>query len=149
LGRDEGRKDLGLLAAPLSQAIDAACEQINMCHAHLSKRVAELAELFTETVLRHRPSEFTRGYLARLEETLSRIDAGSVVVYVAPSLLAQASDALTARSSTMVVQVEADDRLSEGEFRVQADWADAEGTFVRFFDAARDALALYMAEEAP
>jgi flagellar biosynthesis/type III secretory pathway protein FliH len=148
-GRALGRQELALLAEPLSTAIDLCCERIVAAHRDLARRTAELADLYATTVLRHATGEFVRGHLLRLEETLAALDEGSVEVRVPPALVDQTEQAMAHRSSKMAVLVVGDPALGDGEFRVRAEWADAEGTFERFVEAAREALALYMADEAP
>jgi hypothetical protein len=86
--------------------------------------------------------------LVRLGEALRAFDADPLEISVAPSDVADVVDAISARSTDASrITVIGEASLSPGEFLIHSAWADAVGTFDRYFAAARDALERAVAGE--
>ncbi len=148
-GRQDGRRDMSHVGDEIARALERCRAEIAAASAALSNRTVEIAELFVETVLRHRPDTATAGLLARVREALEAIDEGAIDLFVHPDLVTPVSDALAGHGvATGPVSVCPDESLALGEFRLRAGWASADATWDSYVRAARDALALFVAEAA-
>jgi flagellar biosynthesis/type III secretory pathway protein FliH len=147
-GNIEGRLDVTGLEAQLGEATDRCLAAIDAASEKMTVRVLEVAELFVTTALRHLPEARTAGLLVRLGEALRAFDADPLEVSVAPSDVADVVDAISARSSDASrISVIGEPSLRPGEFLIHSAWADAVGTFDRYFAAARDAMERAVAGE--
>lgn len=143
-GRDSGRLDLLIVGGHIDRCIDAVDEASEA----LSRRVLEVAELFVTTVLRHIPEARTAGLLIRLAEVLTTFDPGNICLSVHPDDAETAAECLLRRPPNgQHVSVLTDRNLAPGEFRLNSDWAQAEGTFDRYMAAAREALELHLSAD--
>lgn len=143
-GRATGRRELLVVDGQIDRCIAA----IDAASTDLTRRVLQVAELFVTTVLRHLPEARTAGLLIRLGEVLATFDPGRIVLAVHPDDVAAAADALAARPATgQDVTVSGDPSLARGEFRLDSDWAQADGTFDRYLAAAREALELHLSAD--
>ena len=144
-GRSAGRRDLMLGESNLRSALDECMGAIESSLHQFNQRVIEVAELFVTTALRHIPEARTTGLLVRMGEVLATFDPGTVVVSVEPDAVTEVSEAFARRPPrSHSITVTADRTLATGEFRLQSEWADAEGTFQRYIEAAREAVELHL-----
>jgi len=147
-GRELGRRDLREMQAQLDAAVDRCVADVEAASAAMAARVLDVCELYVTTALRHVPDARTAGMLVRLGEVLQAFDPGALEVSVASDLVGELSAILAPRNTHGTsVKVVADPTLLPGEFRLQSEWADADGTFERYLAAARDALELHLSGE--
>ncbi|MCU1365068.1 MAG: hypothetical protein JWL72_1221 [Ilumatobacteraceae bacterium] len=143
-GRDSGRLDLLIIEGHVDRCMAAVAEAADA----MSRRVLEVAELFVTTTLRHVPEARTAGLLVRLGEVLASFDPGTITLTVHPDDAEIAADCIARRPPNgQNITVLSDRRLSPGEFRLNSDWAQAEGTFDRYIAAAREALELHLSAD--
>lgn len=151
-GYDEGfaigRHDLTAIAERVVHAAASCFEEVRVLHADLVERVIELAELYVRTVVRHVPDQSAQGVLRRIEEALAALEPGVLELQVEASLVAEMTTLFTAHESGSVVSVVAGAGLAPGEYRVRSEWAEVEGTWERYVDAAREAVGMFLAEQA-
>jgi len=143
-GRDSGRLDLLFVDDRIENCLTA----IETASDALNRRVLEIAELFVTTTLRHLPEARTAGLLVRLGEVLNSFDPGPIQLTVHPEDIGAATDAVARRQPNgQNITVSGDRTLARGEFRLTSDWAQADGTFDRYFAAAREALELHVSAD--
>jgi flagellar biosynthesis/type III secretory pathway protein FliH len=144
-GRELGRRDLREMEAQLLAAVDRCLAGMDAASSAMAARVLDVSELYVTTALRHIPDARTAGMLVRLGEVLQSFEPGALEVSAAPELVNELSEMLAPRNKHgMRVRVVADPDLLPGEFRLHSDWADADGTFQRYLDVARQALELHL-----
>jgi flagellar assembly protein FliH len=145
-GREQGRRELRELDAQLLDAVDRCIASVDAATEAMAGRVLDVSELFVTTALRHTPEAGTYGLLVRLGEVLRTFEPGPVELSVANDLVDDLQQIIAARSGHVDrVTVVGDHSLAPGEFRLHSEWADADGTFDRYLEAARDALELNVA----
>jgi flagellar biosynthesis/type III secretory pathway protein FliH len=141
-GRHAGRRDLLVIDGHIDRCLTAIAEASRA----MTQRVIEVAELFITTTLRHHPDARTTGLMVRVGEVLATFDPGAICLFVHPDDLAAATDAVAERSPNgQTLTVSSDSTLHPGEFRLSSEWADAEGTFDRYMEAAREAIEMHLA----
>jgi flagellar biosynthesis/type III secretory pathway protein FliH len=141
-GREAGRRDLMVIDGHIDRCLTAVAEASRA----MTQRVIEVAELLITTTLRHIPEARTAGLLVRIGEVLATFDPGPICLSVHPNDFATASDAIANRPPNgQTLTLANDHTLAPGEFRLSSEWADAEGTFERYIEAAREALEMHLA----
>lgn len=143
-GRAQGRRDLAHLADGLDSALATCITEIAAARRSLLARTMDVAELLVTTVLRHQPDTLTEGLLLRVRETIDGIDPGALELRVHPELVAPVR-ALVADGLPVPVTVAEDPSLALGEFRLHADWANADATWDHYLAAAHEAVAMHVA----
>jgi flagellar biosynthesis/type III secretory pathway protein FliH len=147
-GNVDGRVDVRGMEQQLGDATARCLIAIEQSTQQMTSRLLEIAELFVTTTLRHVPEARTAGLLVRLGEALRAFDADPLELSVSPTDVADVVDAIALRANDATrVTVMGDPTLAPGEFHIHSSWADAAGTFDRYFAAARDAMERSVAGE--
>lgn len=144
-GRAAGRTDMAHLSDELAAALADCLAAVAAARRDLLGRVMDVAELLVETVLRHQPDTATAGLLVRVREALDGIDPGPLTLLVHPSLVASVESIVTGGAFNVPVDVGGDRSLQLGEFRLHAEWANADATWEHYLEAAREAVAMHVA----
>jgi hypothetical protein len=79
-GREQGRRDHLIVGGEIDRCIAAVQASL----AATNERLAQIAELFVTTTLRHCPDIRTAGLLVRLREVLDALDPGVITIHVHP-----------------------------------------------------------------
>lgn len=152
VGYDEGyatgRHDLAAVADRVVGAATRCFEELRVLHADLVTRVVELAELYVRAVVRHTPDAAAAGMLRRIEEALVALEPGRLELHVEAEVVEELARLFVGHDSGSVIDVVAGSGLAPGEYRVRSDWAEVEGTWDRYLEAAQEAVSLYVAERA-
>jgi flagellar biosynthesis/type III secretory pathway protein FliH len=147
---DRGRRDLRQMEAELADATARCLAAVEAARKLMVRRSLEIAQLFVTTTLRHLPEAGVTGMLVRLGEVLRTFEPGPLELAVSPALVGDVEAIIAARNEygehTVVV---GDESLAPGEFRLRSEWADAEGTFERYMQAARNALEMTVVDDRP
>lgn len=140
-GVAEGRSDVRAMEQQLRHAVERCIDAVDAASEQLATQVLDIAELFVTSVLRHVPEARTAGMLVRLGEVLRTFDTDPLEVFVAPDDVPDVAEVIAGQPKLAPrVSVVGDPMLLRGEFRLHSAWADAQGTFDRYFAAARDAV---------
>jgi flagellar biosynthesis/type III secretory pathway protein FliH len=145
-GYERGRRDLDAVADRTVQAAHRCFDEVRRLHTQLVARTIELADLYVRTVIRTAPDASAHGMLARIEEALTQLEPGELELAVEPSVLEELTALFAAADHAMPIRVTAGDGLTAGEYRIRTDWAEADGTWDRYIEAAREAMTMYVVE---
>ncbi|MBI4885057.1 MAG: hypothetical protein HY826_13485 [Actinobacteria bacterium] len=140
---ENSRRELGNMETKLIDAVDRCLAAVNAATETMCGRLLDVAELFVTTALRHAPEAGTAGMLVRVGEVLRAFEPGAMELSVAFDLVDDVAAIMASRGDCggRVVVSGASD-LVPGEFRLHSEWADADGTFDRYLEAARTAFEL-------
>ncbi len=147
-GRVAGRSELTLVADRVVHAATACFDDIRVLHSDLVERVVELAELYVQTVVRHMPDDTVAGLLQRIEEALAAVEPGMLELQVEAEHVEAMAALFAVHESGSVITVVAGRNLAPGEYRVRSEWAEVDGTWDRYLEAAREAIGMHLAERA-
>lgn len=148
-GHESGRLDAEPVTRAITHAITTCAAEVTRAKNEIDTHILQIAEMYVTTVLRHVPDARTNGLLIRIAEAIDAVDTGPIVVSVRSDMVERISAMIGSATGQTNVVVAADDSLSFGEFRLRTEWAEAEGTWDRYLDAARTAIEMYIAEQQP
>lgn len=145
-GFTRGRSELDAVADRVVHAAARCHDEVRRLHTHLVERVIDLSDLYVRTVVRERPDASARGMLARIEEALGQLEPGQLELAVEPGVVDELSELFAKADHQMAVAVVPDEALAPGEYRLRTEWAEADGTWERYVEAAREAMTMYLVE---
>ncbi len=147
-GKEEGyrlgRDELRAIESSLRTATLSCIEQVRAAHSSLIDRVVELSELYVMTVVRDLPDAAAAGLLARMSEAMRALEPAALELAVPAGDVDDVVRLLADHPDGELLTVVAAAGLRPGEFRLRGEYADVDGCWERYLDAAREAISLYL-----
>lgn len=145
-GFTAGRDELTAIAASLREATATCIGEVRAAHRELVERIVELAELYAVTVARRLPDPSARGLLDRVAEALGVVEPAALELAVPPTDVDEVSRLLATGEDGPAIRVVGGHHLRPGEYRLRGEYAEVDGTWERYLDAAQEAISSYLAD---
>jgi flagellar biosynthesis/type III secretory pathway protein FliH len=145
-GFDTGRHELDRVADQIMHAATRCFDEVRLLHAELVGRLIEFCDLYVRTVVRGAPDASAVGLLARVESAIEALEPGRLELSVEPDVVEELTAMFEAADHQMEIMVVASDSVGPGEYKLRTEWAEADGSWDRYIEAAREAMTMYLVE---